>query len=164
MFLSEHWLTPHKVSVFSNRFNGNNMRMNMKYNIDPDSVLIVRPHGGIGFIGNRVDGIVYKPVSADNDRICGVQLISNGKIILTVFGVYVPYYKGTSEQIQHYSETLDILQSTLDTMQPSPVLIVGDMYTVLPRQRDLARRGHSSYPFNTNSYMLYDFLLTMILH
>jgi len=44
-------------------------------------------------------------------------------------------------------------------MQPSPVVIVEHMKTVLPQQRDLARRCHRSYPFNTNSYKLYDVLI-----
>ena len=81
MFLSEHWLTSHEVSVFS-KDKDNYMWKNMKSSIDPESVIIGRPHGGIGCIGNRVNGIVYKSVWVDIDRICGVQVISNGKLIL----------------------------------------------------------------------------------
>ena len=83
------------------------MWVNLKSSIDPDVVLTGRPHGGIGFIAKRLHNIVYKPIHVDSDRICGVQLISNGKIVLTVYGVYLPYYKGTCtiDQIQLYSDS-----------------------------------------------------------
>ena len=58
----------------------------------------------------------FKTASVDNDRLYGVQLISDIELPLTIVGVYLPYYKGTSEQIKRYSDILDILQSILDTM------------------------------------------------
>ncbi len=134
------------------------MWVNLKSSVDPEVVLVGRPHGGIGFIAKRQENIVYKPVLVDSDRICGVQLISGGKILLTVFGVYLPYYNGTTDQIELYSETLDMLQSTLDTIDPSPVMIVGDMNTNLPQHQKLPRRWHRTHPFNVYSYMLHDFL------
>ena len=35
------------------------------------------------------------------------------------------YYKGTIDQIKVYNKTLDVLQSSLDTMEDSPVMLVG---------------------------------------
>ena len=117
-----------------------------------------RPHGGIGFIANRVKGITYKPISVDCDRITGMQLVSNGKIVMTIFGVYLPYSRANADQIKLYSETLDILQSAIDGMDPSPIMIVGDMNAPLPRQSELSRYWYRVYPFNRHSYILYDFL------
>ena len=86
----------------------------MKSSVDAEELITGRPHGGIGFIANRVRGITYKPLNVDCDRITGMQLISNGKIVMTIFGVYLPYFRANSDQIKLYSETLDILQSAIN--------------------------------------------------
>ena len=75
-----------------------------------------RPHGGIGFIAKHREDIVYRPIVIDSNRITGVQLISNGQVILILYGVYMPNFNGQSDQIEPYSETLDILQSTIDNI------------------------------------------------
>ena len=110
-------------------------------------LLTGRPHGGIGFIANRVRGITYKPLNVDCDRITGMQLVSNGKIVMTLSGVYLPCFRANADQIKLYSETLDILQSTIDGMDPSPIMIVGDMNAPLPRQAELSRYWYILYPF-----------------
>ena len=66
--------------------------------------------------------------------------------------------KDTVDHIKLYSETLDILQSAIDGMDPSPIMIVGDMNAPLPRQAELSRYWYRLYPFNRHSYILYDFL------
>ena len=158
LFLCEHWLTPGEVSVFSKLFKESGLWVNLSSSIDPETTLLGRPFGGIGFIAKRMSNITFKPLVIDSDRVAGVQLICAGKVLLTVFGVYLPYYKGTHDQIQCYNETLSTLQCLLDTMEPSPVLIVGDMNTTLPQQQSLSRHWHRMYPHNNNSYILYDFL------
>ena len=77
---------------------------------------------------------------------------------MTIFGVYLPYFRANADQIKLYSETLDILQSAIDGMDPSPIMIVGDMNDPLPRQAELSRYWYRLYPFNRHSYILYDFL------
>ena len=158
MFLCAHWLTPREVSCFKKELSDKKLWNHMKSSIDPEEQVLGRPYGGIGFIGKRVQGITYKPVSVDSDRITGVQLISGDKTLFTIFGVYLPYYNGHMDQIELYNETLDILQSTLDTMDPSPVLIVGDMNASLPNNDLLARNWHRRHPYTKHSFMLYDFL------
>ena len=64
-----------------------------------EDFLVGRPYGGVGFIANKVKNITYKPSHVHSDRITGVQLVSGGEIIFTLFGVYLPYYNGSSEQI-----------------------------------------------------------------
>ena len=101
---------------------------------------------------------MHKPINVDSDRICGIQMISNEKILMTLLGVYLPYYKSSIDQIKLYCETLDILQSTIDNLEPSPVMIVGDMNTTLPMNQELPRSWHRRYPFNVYSNMLHDFI------
>jgi hypothetical protein len=62
MFLCEHWLTVQELSIFNDRFKKSNMWTNLKSSVDPETVLIGRPHGGIGFIAKRIDDIVYKSI------------------------------------------------------------------------------------------------------
>ena len=105
-----------------------------------------------------VNGITYKPLVVDSDRIIGVQMVSNGILLLTVLGVYLPYYNGLSAQNELYSETLDILKSVIDDIGPAPLMIVGDMNAALPSQVEISRRWYRLHPYNKHSYILYDFL------
>ena len=58
----------------------------MKSSINPEEILVGRPHRGIGFIAKRREDVVYRPIIIDSNRIAGVQLIFNGQVILTVYG------------------------------------------------------------------------------
>ena len=153
LFLCEHWLTPHEVSALKHKFNDSEKWFHMKSSINPEEVLVGRPHGGIGFIGNRVKGITYKPLNIESDRVTGVELISGGKSTLTVFGVYLPFYNGRNDQLQVYSETLAILQCAIAKVN-GPFIIVGDMNAALPMQEQLARQWHRLRPFNPHCYIL----------
>ena len=113
VFVCEHWLTQHDIACFKQRSSDHDRWTYMKSSIDAEELLTGRPHGGIGFIANRVKGITYKPISVDCDRITGMQLVSNGKIVMTIFGVYLPYFRANADQIKLYSETLDILNQPL---------------------------------------------------
>ncbi len=73
----------------------------------------------------------------DSMRISGAQILSQGKIMMTIFGVYLPHYNGDPEQIQLYAETLDLLQSLIDDCDESPSMIVGDFNASLPRQQNI---------------------------
>ncbi len=80
----------------------------LKSSIHPEMVLVGRPHGGVGFVFKSMQGIVYKPIDIECDRMMGLQLINNGKPVLNILGVYLPYCDGSREQIALYSKTLDI--------------------------------------------------------
>jgi len=45
----------------------------------------------------------------------------------SVYGVYLPYFKGKVDQIQCYREVLDILQACIDICDQSAVMIIGEM-------------------------------------
>ena len=158
VFVCEHWLTQHEIACFKQRSSDHDRWTYMKSSVDAEELSTGRPHGGIGFIANRVRDVTYKPLNVECDRITGMQLVSNGRIVVTIFGVYLPYFRANADQIKLYSETLDILQSAIDGMDSSPIMIVGDMNAPLPRQAELSRYWYRLYPFNRHSYILYDFL------
>ena len=157
MFISEHWLNPGDMSQIQSEMNKSGYWTSMKSSMDPEQLLLGRPHGGVGLFAKRIDGVTFKPIVVNSDRVCGMQLICQGKSLLTIIGVYLPYYNGEKEQIQLYSETLDILQSVIDTCE-SPIMLAGDMNATLPRNHRLSLRWYRQHPFNHNSMLLHDFL------
>ncbi|KAK2166843.1 hypothetical protein LSH36_34g00027 [Paralvinella palmiformis] len=106
----------------------------MKSNTDPEQVIDRRAYGGIDLICPRRSDLVSSPINVECDRISGIKRQSNGEHIpvLTVFGVYLPNCNGKADQIQCYSEVLDILQECIDSYHQSAVLVVGDMNESLP--------------------------------
>ena len=84
LFICEHWLTSHELSVLKQQFQDNNRLVHMKYSVNPTDTLIGRPYGGIGLIANRVQIVTHKLMNVDCDRITGVQLSSDVKMFLTV--------------------------------------------------------------------------------
>ena len=129
-----------------------------KSSINPEDVLVGRPHGGVGWICKYIPNVTYKVMEIDNERICGVQLFSNGQLKINFIGVYLPFYNGTMDQIELYGETLQCLQVVLDSHEGEPLVIVGDMNASLPQQQTLTCNWHRLRPFNAHSLILYDFL------
>ena len=62
VFVCEHWLTQHEIACFKQRSSDHDRWTYMKSSVDAEQLLTGRPHGGIGFIANRVRGIRYKPL------------------------------------------------------------------------------------------------------
>ena len=130
----------------------------MKSSMNQEEMLTGRPYGGIGFVAKCLKHISYRPVSVNSKRIAGVQLVTNGEVILTIYGLYLPHYNGMHDQIELFSETLDILQASIDDMELSPLMIIGDMNATLPSNNQLVRNWYRKHPYNGHSYILYDFL------
>ena len=159
MFLCETWLRPCDLSVVSNELRNENYWCMMKSSVDPEVTSEGRPYGGVGFICKRITGISYVPINVDNNRICAIKVVSDGKVMLTIIGVYMQCYDGSTNTIQLYSETLEDVQSIIDTNDPSPIMLVGDMNASLPQSDHLDHRWYRNHPFNQHSLLLYDFLL-----
>jgi exonuclease III len=120
--------------------------------MDPEMVQKGRSYGGIGFICKKSGDFIHKSIDIDSDRISIIQLCNIDKPLFTVIGVYMPFYSGSQEQIALYLETIDLLQSILDTYAADmPVMIVGDFNASLPQQQSLSVNWHKSRPFNHNS-------------
>ena len=104
-------------------------------------------------------GIIYKQIECHSDRIHGIQIISNHKVILTVYSVYMLYENHSKEQLELYMDTLDKLQSMLDdSSAKTPILHVGDVNTVLPQTTELNNLWYKKRPFSYRSYLLFEFL------
>ena len=61
MFVCEHWLTEQELASFKQRFSGDNRWTHMQFNVNTEELLVGCPHGGVGFIVNRLKNITYKP-------------------------------------------------------------------------------------------------------
>ena len=158
LFLSEHWLHESEIPTVSDFFTLKGYQTYIKSGMNPDEVISGRPYGGVGFVCKLTPGIVYRNLNVDNRRISAVQLIVNGRIALTIFGVYLPHFDGSSEQIIHYAETIDALQCLINDLSSSPVMIVGDLNASLPSNDFVMRNWYKSHPYNEHSLVLNDFL------
>ncbi|KAK2158880.1 hypothetical protein LSH36_162g04050 [Paralvinella palmiformis] len=127
--------------------------------MEPEKVREGRPYGGFGFICRGRNNLVFTSIQVDNDRISGLQIKYNDTNIITIIGVYLPYYDDKADQIQLYIETLDILQGCIDSCDMWPVMVVGDMNSALPRAALLPTNWYRKHPFTTHSLLLYDFLV-----
>ena len=103
--------------------------------------------------------ISYMNIDINSDRICILQILSSHSVILTIVGVYMPFFNGSADHIELYVEVLDILQDVLDTHAAnSPMMIMGDFNAALPQSNQLMENWHRLRPFNQHSVLLYDFV------
>ena len=158
IFVCETWLKPSDLTTIRNNMTHQGYWSVMKSSVDPEVVLEGRPYGGVGFICKNIPGISYVNVQTDNDRLCVLQIKSNSKVLLTIIGVYMPYYDGSVAHIQEYIDTLEDMQCIIDSNDPSPIMVHGDMNVSLPQGSQLTRNWYKSRPHNRCSLLLYDFM------
>ena len=53
---------------------------------------------------NYICNLSFNVVPNVFDRICILQLLTGGKLILTINGVYMPYFNGSCDQLELYNE------------------------------------------------------------
>ena len=124
----------------------------LKSSIDPTEVLYGRPYGGIGFLCKKMKGVAYRPIECLSDRLYGLEIIVNKKVIACIFGVYLPCNDHSQGQMDLYLETLDQLQCKVDNIHESiPMIIVGDTNTVLPQMECLNPRWYKRRPSELSS-------------
>ena len=158
-FLCEHWLRPSELSEVHLALKESDFWVNLKSSMDVENTeSLGRPYGGVGFICRKREHFQYKKVHVPNDRIDCIEVLIRDTAKMLVFGVYLPYYNGCSEQVALYSETLLQLQGLLDNCQ-HPFMVVGDFNASLPFASSLSRNWYKSPPFNKHSLILYDFIL-----
>ena len=89
-FICEHWLHPGELfSVFQNF---NDKACFLKSCVKPkDIILHGRPYGGTGFICSNRKNVSFKNIGVDSHRICSIEVLVHGKIILSVIGIYLPH-------------------------------------------------------------------------
>ena len=158
-FVCEHWLLPSDIYTVSDTFKGMGKSAYLRSSVDPLNTLHGRPYGGIGFVCDSFCGYSYKFEEYSCDRVCGLLVYKNKKLVVTIIGVYLPHDDQTVSSMECYMETLDKIQSVLDSKNNSaPVLIVGDMNTRLPQGKTLRKDWFRLRPFSKRSGLLYEFL------
>jgi exonuclease III len=159
MFLCEHWLRPDELPYVRSIYTDEDRWSYLKSSVDPEAVNCGRPHGGVGFICQKSNDYNFRIKDTKSDRLCVLQLVNDSNVLLTIIGVYMPFYTGSSEQTELYVETLDMLQVFVDDCSGSaPVMIIGDFNTTLPQSPILREKWYRSRPFTQYSYILYEFL------
>ena len=154
-----NWLLPSELSFFRNTFQNLGKKVFLKSSIDPLVPLRGRPYGGIGFVCEIISGYTHMFEDYDSDRICALKVYQAEKLILTVYGLYMPYNNHCAQQLECYLEILDKLQSLLDSNDNGvPVVIVRDMNTSLPNSRTLKKNWYRRHPFSRQSALLFKFL------
>ena len=82
------------------------------------------------------------------------QLINNKKVLVTLIGVYLPYFCASSTP--QYNETLDKIHAIAETVN-SPIILLGDMNAHLPHKITLVLTGISK-GLLIGSVLLHDLL------
>ena len=158
VFLCEHWLLPDEIKAVTDIFT--ELWSILKSSVDPEKILTGRPYGGIGFLCREASNMAYRHFPCESDRICADEVFVDQCVVLTVFGIYLPYNNHTQEQMDLYIETLDLLQCLLETASmKGPTVIVADMNTTLPQMETLSPYWYKKSPFSYRSALLHDFLL-----
>ena len=159
-FISEHWLRSEELNGINDMCKSEGLWSHFKSSVDPEVILTGRPYGGVGFICKRENSSIYsfRIINVECDRVAAIQVVKNGQVLMNIIGLYLPYFNGRPEQSETYAETLDIVQSIIDSCPNAPIVIMGDMNASLPQNQNLHNGWYRSRPFNSNSLQLYDFL------
>ena len=124
MFVCEHWLKPCDLYQMNSHFREQSYWCNLKSSVPADEVLAGRPYGGVGFVCRKREHCTIKNVPHDDNRISVIQIINNKHVLVTIVGVYLPFFCNSS--IIEFSETLDKIHAIMESIN-SPVVLVGDM-------------------------------------
>ena len=96
MFVCEHWLKPCGMYEANNSFRTDQYWCNLKSSMSADEVVTGHPYGGVGFICKAPPNCIIKDVPQDDNRISVIQILNNATTILTLVGVYLPFYHTSS--------------------------------------------------------------------
>ena len=160
-FMCEHWLRQDELSLVQKTLCKDEYWSMLKSSMNPEEPILGRPYGGVGFFCKKKKCVDYKNIECNIcDRLGFIQVCSNGIVKLNVLGVYLPYWNNTKDQLELYCETLDKMQSLMDTYcGTAPLLILGDMNTSLPHTSLLYQNWCKKTPFNSYSVILYNFIV-----
>ena len=119
-----------------------------------------RPFGGLCIVVKKCEAFSSREIEIACDRVLAVGLYdTRGTLMQVVVCVYMPFYNGTPEKYEEFVETLDNLQSVVDSFGPSaPVLLLGDFNAQLPSKTYLQKKWYKEKGFNRHSSVLYDFV------
>ena len=119
----------------NNSFRTDQCWCNLKSSMSADEVVTGRPYGGVEFICKAPSNYLIKDVPQVDNRIAVIQILNNATNILTVVGVYLPFYHTSSSVL--YNEILDKVHGIMETAG-SLVILLRDMNAQLAGQQNLA--------------------------
>ena len=153
VFICEHWLCPGEFYDIRQIFSDSVCYL--KSSIKSDTVLKVRPYGGLGFVCKKKKYISYKSLDVNSDRISVLELSVNNNVLFNfnIIGVYLPYNNQTSESLELYLDIIDKIDSFMDNSS-IPTIIVGDFNTTLPQISRLTANWYRQKPFNRRSVLM----------
>ena len=168
--LTETWIWPHEVNLISEIIHNSPKIQNssQEYTViskcgmhDREPDYSGRGYGGVTVIVKNNASFSIKEISTASDRIVAVGMYDKyDRLIQVICSAYLPYFDGDKARLAQYIETIDALQSIIDTFAGvAPFKILGDFNTQLPMSRRLNKHWHREKGFTIYSSILYDFLV-----
>jgi len=155
-FLSEHWLTVAECLHLKKDFETTHWT-SVKSSMDPCTLHVGRPFGGVGFICRKNKHITYTEVDTKNERLQCIKLSDKTRTIMYLMGVYMPYNDNTRDSLAEYINILDTVAAHLETVS-APTILLGDFNTSLPQTKSLHAKWYKCRPMSERSLLLYDFI------
>ena len=102
-----------------------------------------------------------KEITSASDRVVAMGMYDkHDRLIQVICSAYLPFFDGDKTRLAQYIETIDALQSIIDTFADvAPFKILGDFNTQLPISKKLNKNWHKAKGFTIYSSILYDFLV-----
>ena len=82
---------------------------NLKLSVPADELLIGRSLGGVGFVCRKLKNCTIKEIYHENIRLSVIQIVNSKNILVTIIGVYLPYFTHP----QHYCMMKHSIRSML---------------------------------------------------
>ena len=158
LFINEHWLKENELYTLNDICDQDDLWCHLQSSVkNTDRPISGRPYGGIGFVCKHFRNTTYRVMNISSDRVLGLQVIRNHHVLLNIIGVYLPCHDSTTDTMDLYLQTLDLVQSILDTCD-APTVIMGDFNTTLPEEVTLVDNWYCKKPYKRRSGVLYDFI------
>lgn len=159
--ISETWLRPGELPIINEILGQDKdicvIAKSSMCDVDPG--YSGRPFGGLAMVAVRQPGLTYEELVIDNDRIIAMKVCHGNAVLQIVISVYMPFYSGDRNHTEQYVETLDMLQTVIDTYGAvCPFYIIGDFNVQLPNTRILNDTWYKRSGYNKHSRIVYDFI------
>ena len=168
--LTETWIWPHEINLISETIHNHPkiQKSSQEYTViskcgmhDREPDYSGRGYGGVAVIVKNNASFSIKEINTASDRIVAMGIYDkHDRLVQVICSVYLPFFDGLKTRLAQYIETIDALQSIIDTFASvAPFKILGDFNTQLPITKKLSKNWHREKGFNIYSSILYDFIV-----
>ena len=116
IFLSETWLSHAEASLIGDvlcSYGVNDVQIFQNFAMDvPPGYGEGRRHGGVAMICRR-DRFTFSRLQSEEQRLLGIKLSRCGTPSLNIVGCYMPYFCGTTEQLESYRDACASLEALM---------------------------------------------------